>query len=634
MFLPPVQALNGLLLFHHLLLGAGIWFALRERGGPVAAGTAGTLSITVPILTLFWVPDILMSFAWFPWVLFFVRSMARGRSGAWIGYSAAFAFMLCSGYPSMAYLAFLFSILEALMSQWPLVSTRRFSSGLAAGSTLALALNASWLLPLAEIVPISSILHRPLRWESLPFHYLFTLADPFRAGNPLAINGAETPFLFSTLYLGLPVIFWWAWGFIQDRTAKVEAALLAMTLVLALGETSPLVPLLKEWLPGYRWVFRSGYVLPWAAWYGVRLGWEGLSRDLQSPRGGRIRVGIGCVLLVGAFASRGDPEPSRRLGTILGLACLGAYFLLKPITRPGLRWTVGFLAMTASLWPVARSISPFTDARILSEPPASWATISPGERIVLHSDASRTLSGLSSRSVVEDVLINKEFLRFNWANAFGGNILNGYSTFFLTGADSWVQLAQEAPPEPRMATMSLLRVDRFIGGPGGPGFDERPGTGSPAQTWDRRIPSPLFRCFPLIVPVPENPGPNAPPLLPPDPLTAADVAGWTGPTQLPLRPILSTAWGTNRMSAVLGGSGPALVASSDAMAPGWRVRVDDRPARPLLVDGVFRGVEIGAQANRVDWTYEPASIRFGFFISLVAAALLLNLALGVYPLRK
>jgi len=319
---------------------------------------------------------------------------------------------------------------------------------------------------------------------------------------------------------------------------------------------------------------------------------------------------------------------------MLGLALLGGYFLLKPVTRPGLRWTVGFLAMAASLWPVARSISPFADGRILSEPPASWAPVSPLERIALHPDASKALAGLASRSVVEDVLINKEFLRFDWANAFGGNALKGYNSFFLMGPDTWVRTTLETPPGQRRMTMSFLRVDRFIGGSGGPEFIEHSTPDSPARTWDRRIPSPLFNCIPLIVPVREDPGPNPAALLPDDPMTTAEVPGWTGPERLSARPFTSTTWGVNRMSAVLGGSGQALVASSDAMAPGWRVRVDGRPAQPLLVDGVFRGVEVGPKASRVDWAYEPTSIRFGFFISLVAAALLAGTALGAFPLRK
>lgn len=47
----------------------------------------------------------------------------------------------------------------------------------------------------------------------------------------------------------------------------------------------------------------------------------------------------------------------------------------------------------------------------------------------------------------------------------------------------------------------------------------------------------------------------------------------------------------------------------DLMAPGWHVSVDGEPAEAVLVDEVFRGVELPAGTHRVEWRYEPASFR-------------------------
>ena len=76
----------------------------------------------------------------------------------------------------------------------------------------------------------------------------------------------------------------------------------------------------------------------------------------------------------------------------------------------------------------------------------------------------------------------------------------------------------------------------------------------------------------------------------------------------------------------LPGKGKAgwLVVTQNAM-PGWRAWVEGRPQALGLVDGIFLGVPFQPGDKTVRLSYEPASFRFGLFLSLWALGLGLSL---------
>jgi len=63
---------------------------------------------------------------------------------------------------------------------------------------------------------------------------------------------------------------------------------------------------------------------------------------------------------------------------------------------------------------------------------------------------------------------------------------------------------------------------------------------------------------------------------------------------------------------------PALVVLTDGAAPGWRARVDGRPAEVRRVNGTFRGVEAPAGRHEIELVYRPSTVYWGLGISLVA----------------
>ena len=64
----------------------------------------------------------------------------------------------------------------------------------------------------------------------------------------------------------------------------------------------------------------------------------------------------------------------------------------------------------------------------------------------------------------------------------------------------------------------------------------------------------------------------------------------------------------------------------DLMFPGWEVTVDGKPAEAIRHERLFRAVEVSPGPHTILWTYRPASLRTGIWIS--AAAILVLLAVG------
>ncbi len=69
-----------------------------------------------------------------------------------------------------------------------------------------------------------------------------------------------------------------------------------------------------------------------------------------------------------------------------------------------------------------------------------------------------------------------------------------------------------------------------------------------------------------------------------------------------------------------------LLILTDLAYPGWKVFVDDKSAKSLVVDGMFRGVDIPAGTHRVQWKFRPRSVWWGAIISLVTLLILAGIA--------
>jgi hypothetical protein len=78
----------------------------------------------------------------------------------------------------------------------------------------------------------------------------------------------------------------------------------------------------------------------------------------------------------------------------------------------------------------------------------------------------------------------------------------------------------------------------------------------------------------------------------------------------------------------------SLLVFTDAHYPGWKARVDGRPAKIERVNYMLRGVSLPAGSHRIEFSYEPASWRVGWVVSLLSLLVLGALAFAGLRRRR
>ncbi|MGH9868360.1 MAG: YfhO family protein [Candidatus Polarisedimenticolia bacterium] len=78
----------------------------------------------------------------------------------------------------------------------------------------------------------------------------------------------------------------------------------------------------------------------------------------------------------------------------------------------------------------------------------------------------------------------------------------------------------------------------------------------------------------------------------------------------------------NTVTVEVSASAPGYLVLSDMMYPGWRATVDGRPAPLFTADHMFRGLELPEGRHTVVYTYRPARVIVGAFVSLAGVAIL------------
>jgi hypothetical protein len=76
-----------------------------------------------------------------------------------------------------------------------------------------------------------------------------------------------------------------------------------------------------------------------------------------------------------------------------------------------------------------------------------------------------------------------------------------------------------------------------------------------------------------------------------------------------------------------------LLTVADARHPGWSVHVDGKARDLLRVNGAMRGVWIEKGEQRVQFRYNPATVRVGLFFSLVGIGILTAMLGSVFVAR-
>ncbi len=98
------------------------------------------------------------------------------------------------------------------------------------------------------------------------------------------------------------------------------------------------------------------------------------------------------------------------------------------------------------------------------------------------------------------------------------------------------------------------------------------------------------------------------------------------------RAVTITAAAPARVDLVADSDAPALLVVTDTWFPGWRARVDGRPAELLRADHAFRAVALPAGRHAIELRFVPRSVAVGAAVS--AAAALGVLLLVAIPARR
>jgi len=91
----------------------------------------------------------------------------------------------------------------------------------------------------------------------------------------------------------------------------------------------------------------------------------------------------------------------------------------------------------------------------------------------------------------------------------------------------------------------------------------------------------------------------------------------------------------NSVSVLCRAPAPRLLVLADPNYPGWRARIDGRPAPHLSADYVLRAAAVPSGRHLVLWQYEPTSFRLGLFGGLLGAAVLVaGLVMGIAARKR
>ena len=74
-------------------------------------------------------------------------------------------------------------------------------------------------------------------------------------------------------------------------------------------------------------------------------------------------------------------------------------------------------------------------------------------------------------------------------------------------------------------------------------------------------------------------------------------------------------------------AGDGILVLSEVYYPGWRARVDGRETRVHRVDHALRGVRLERGSHRVEFVYDPVSLKAGLLVTVVVLCLSGGMAL-------
>ena len=602
------------------------------------------------------------SAVWLPAVLLAVDRLCERRTAPRIALAgAAFALPILAGHPEISfYIVLIGTVLWLYRVVWPRQGSEsqtpiRKAEAFAMAAVCALALAAVQLLPGLEWLHTLArgLDHHfgPLRLRQL---LAFVSRDARSNPNALGVMAPEGVAYVGMLGLALAPLAFLRRASRRDALFFGVLGACALQVVYGFGPAftaSRLIPVISA-LPKSRWLLLVDFVLAVFAGLGLTHIRERQAEQRPVRRSAPALAGwisallvalivIGTLVLVAPRPLAAQPFDGRGVASSLVFAVAAAGLVLAA----GLAPRFGALSATLVLGVLALDVGTFATgclpfferARVFPEPPAyAWIRAhEPGPSRVVTLDAAAPANvemvyALASPTGYDFVDHARWSVLADFASnpnpSFGPNFsaarlvevsdrrLDLFNVRYLLATTynrSSALLA--AHPERFRLVFSEGHTQVFEN----PTAMERafvvPATGAQVvRTEDavRTLAEPAFDPTREVLVDRSFPTPAAP---------SPDEARTGGPSA-----VLAARFGIGRHEFTVRAAETALLVVSESYYPGWRVRVDGRPAEVLRVDAVLKGCVVPAGTHRVVFTFLPTSFVVGAVVSAAAALSVLS----------
>jgi hypothetical protein len=678
--LPFFAAVQFTFVFHYAVAASGSYVLFGSWKYPVYVSVVGAIlfsfgGVTVSLTNLV---NHFQSAVWLPWLIYFwERTVKIERWSALVVFSIVSLCQLLAGSPEI----FIFSIGLVFLDTVRMYSdgecrgfSRKVSVLLGAG-LIIIGLGMVQLLPTVELIlqsrrdhpiPAAEALAWSLRPSSLIGFFLPTLeADTslYLGVRLLVIEGL--PFLLSH-YMGIIAVFslclWFVTARMKERVVLV--GLLGLSLVCAFGSYSPIYPFLYDWVPVFRVIrfpekfyYLTFALLVFATVRGLRKLADGENFRATSLIAASIMAGW----ITSYVAFRWDTNLLARLihpaqpvqpvltvdpttiATILfglekqiaistllaGILLLNQLQLLRPLLLQSLLVLVVFVDLSIANKPLhfLRHKELIKNAaRVLEKPPADHSRLfyyPPGSN--LH-PSFVTFTGNPSYEKGAEVALNN--LLPNAGVLYGFEYFQDIDALGRRSYTDFLNFINSLPPEQRGGLLRVLNVKYVVS------FHPLEVKGLRLV---REFPEHYSRLYEVTDTMPrtyivsqatyDRDAMNTLRRISGESFNPMREVILDAPINLNSKTDFSAAaaiklYQNNRVEIAARLSEPGILVLTDAFYPGWKVFVGGKEQKVLRANYFFRGVELPAGNQMVEFIYEPESFKLGLTISLLTVGLL------------
>ncbi len=621
--LPLMAWGQALLVAAHLALaGIGAQRLLRAVGASELGQVIGALAFSLSgyLVARAHFLSINASLAWLPWILLAVYQLAHapGRRTV-LRLAALMAMQWLAGHAQMAWYSLLLAGGWLLFWLWPMARSIRWRAiaGMAASGVLALALSAVQLLPTAEYLLQSQRSAQVDTALAMTYSFwpwrLLTLLAPGLFGSPAAGNFAGYGnFWEDAIYVGVVPLLLAALAARKLQSRRLALWLLsvvAVSLLLALGDNTPVFPWLFAHVPSFAMFQAPTRFSLWAvlafsllAGLGVQYWRKPEGRGLYWSRlavAGSIAVllGAGVGMLFQVTGRLDIPDSYIRAMLVLGstlllftILNLRAWSLAEPVHH----WLLAGL-VTIELLLAGWGLNPGAPLSLYASQPqhATLAAALDGARLYMPTDDEQALKFEHllrfDTFYSADPLELRRSLLPNTSLLEGLPSANNFDPLLPARYVQWIAALEAADSETRATMLAMMNVGVVQHVQGGVVSYERVEALPRAQ---------LYNCQP------------------PEELTS----------QLPACLLLDAAAivqsSANRVRVQVDAHAGGWLLLADTYYPGWHARVDGAPAEIVPAYGVLRAVQLPEGAHEVEFIYRPLSFTLGLVSTLLAWPLL------------